>query len=169
MSRFTDVLTVQPLADGKTWIICRDFGYDVGNKTNPDIINVPIGFMTDFASIPLPFLGILPRWGKYGNAAVIHDYLYWEQNRKRAEADTIFLQAMEVGKVGWFTRHIMYLAVKWFAGCAWKGNQKMKDKRSSRFAMARVIKSYEKAKAVRAPLEYVQQNIPHGVGKLTFK
>jgi len=28
MSRFTDVLVVSPLADGKTWVILRDFGYD---------------------------------------------------------------------------------------------------------------------------------------------
>src|SRR6266571_3848085 len=30
MSRFTDVLLVSPLADGSTWVIMRDFGYDVG-------------------------------------------------------------------------------------------------------------------------------------------
>jgi hypothetical protein len=28
MSRFTDALVVSPLADGKTWVILRDFGYD---------------------------------------------------------------------------------------------------------------------------------------------
>ena len=28
MSRFTSILLVSPLADGKTWVLMRDFGYD---------------------------------------------------------------------------------------------------------------------------------------------
>ena len=68
MSQFTDVLVVSPLADGKTWVIVRDFGYDVGAENSGDHIDVAIGFKTDFATIPRLFWVILPKWGRYGNA-----------------------------------------------------------------------------------------------------
>jgi hypothetical protein len=96
MSRFTDALVVSPLADGKTWVIVRDFGYDVGAEDSGDHIGVAIGFQTDFATIPRPFWIILPKWGRYGNATVIHDWLYWLQTRPRREADAILLEAMDV-------------------------------------------------------------------------
>ena len=41
MSRFTDVLLVSPLADGRTWVIQRDFGYDIGEEGSGDTIEVP--------------------------------------------------------------------------------------------------------------------------------
>jgi len=166
MSRFTETLMVSPMNDGRTWITRAVFGYDVEKQGSRDKIDVPIDFMTDFASVPGPFTSILPHWGKYGNAAVIHDYLYWEQLRTRKEADVIFLKGMENLGVSWLVRNLMYWMVRWFGGCAWKGNQTIKIKKSSRFAKPGPIKSYEKAKAVRAPLEYVQKNIPEGVGKL---
>jgi hypothetical protein len=77
MSRFTEELLVSPLPDGRTWVIRRDFGYDVEEEGSGNTINVPIGFKTDFASVPRLLWSIIPRWGKYGNAAVIHDFLYW--------------------------------------------------------------------------------------------
>src|SRR5438046_10170088 len=73
MSRFTEALVVTPLADGNTWVIVRPFGYDVGREGSGDRIDVRMGFMTDFGSIPRLFWIALPKWGKYGNAAVIHD------------------------------------------------------------------------------------------------
>jgi len=118
MSRFTDALVVTPLADGTTWVILRDFGYDVGAEGSGDTVSVAIGFQTDFASIPRVFWIVLPRWGKYGNAAVIHDWLYWAQERSRREADAIFLEGMGVLGVGMLTRWTIYLAVRaagWFA------------------------------------------------------
>jgi hypothetical protein len=75
MSRFTDALVVTPLADGKTWVVLRDFGYDVGTEDSGDRVNVEIGFQTDFATIPRFLWVVLPRWGRYGNASVIHDPL----------------------------------------------------------------------------------------------
>jgi hypothetical protein len=104
MSRFTNVLIVSPLPDGKTWYLRRAFGYDVGTEGSGDTINVPIGFLTDFASVPRPLWWLFPRWGRYGNAAVVHDFGYWDQSRKRPEVDRIFLEGMTVLGVGWFTR-----------------------------------------------------------------
>jgi hypothetical protein len=124
LSRFTEVLLVSPLADGKTWVIGRPFGYDVGSEGSGETIEVPVGFQTDFASVPRPFWWLLPRWGRYGNAAVIHDYCYWEQRYTRKRADEIFREAMRVLQVRSWQVFLMYQAVRWFAGGAWAGNQK---------------------------------------------
>jgi hypothetical protein len=123
MSRFTSILLVSPLADGDTWVLMRAFGYDVGAEDSGDQVNVPIGFQTDFASIPRPFWIILPKWGRYGNAAVIHDWLYWSQERPRPAADAILLEAMTVLAVGTVTRVAIYWAVRCFGGLAWLRNQ----------------------------------------------
>ena len=123
MSRFTDILLVSPLADGNTWVIMRDFGYEVGAAGSADHIDVAIGFQTDFATIPRPFWVILPKWGRYGNASVIHDWLYWTQARPRREADAIFLEAMGVLDVSTPVKYVLFWAVRLFGGLAWVRNR----------------------------------------------
>jgi hypothetical protein len=123
MFRFTSILLVSPLADGRTWILRQEFGFDVGAVGSDDRINVPNGFQTDFASIPRPFWFILPQWGKYGNAAVIHDWLYWEQNRSRADSDAVLMEGMAVSKVNTVVRYTIYSAVRLFGWLAWYRNQ----------------------------------------------
>ena len=132
MSRFTEPLVVTPLTDGKTWIILSDFGYEIGDEGSGNIINVPIGTYTDFASIPRLLWAILPRWGKYGNAAVIHDWLYWDQGRSRAEADKIFFEGMGVLEVAEWKRFAIYYAVRWFGWAAWLSNQRKKRTQQNR-------------------------------------
>ena len=126
MSRFTEPLVVTPLPDGKTWIILNDFAYEIGEEGSGNVINVPIGTYTDFASIPRTLWAVFPRWGKYGNAAVIHDWMYWDQSRSRKEADDIFLEGMEVLEVPTWKRRAIYSAVRTFGGIAWKSNQRKK-------------------------------------------
>lgn len=123
MSRFTSILLVSPLADGRTWVLRGEFGYDVGTKGSDDHIAVPVGFQTDFASVPRIFWTIFPTWGKYGNAAVIHDWLYWDQTRSRAAADKVFLEGMAVLGVNALVRYEMYWAVRLFGWLAWYRNQ----------------------------------------------
>jgi hypothetical protein len=152
MSRFTEVLLVSPCPDGRTWVTKRQFGYDIGAEGSGNSIEVPTEFMTDFASVPRLLWVFLPQWGKYGNAAVIHDYCYWTQTRSRKESDQIFREAMGVLGVSSFTKFVMYWAVRLFGHCAWLGNQKMRAKSLNRFAVPRVIKSFEKPAAIRAKL-----------------
>ncbi len=123
MSVFTELLVVSPLSDGKTWVILRPFSYDVGNIGSGDTIRVRTGFMTDFASIPRLLWIFLPRWGKYGNAAVIHDWVYWTQKRSRKKADGIMLEGMRVLKVPAWQKYSIYIAVRVFGLLAWKRNQ----------------------------------------------
>jgi hypothetical protein len=130
MSSFTSDLKVSPLNDGRRWKLLEEFDYYLCDTPDGAVIHVPQGYVTDFASIPQIFWNILPPWGVYGKAAVIHDYLYGIQGNyankpkpqifTRKECDLIFLDAMKVLGVNWLTRRIMYSAVRTFGGFAWK-------------------------------------------------
>lgn len=126
MSEFTDTLLVSPMADGRTWVIQKNFRYYVGDLDSEEIIRVPTGFQTDFASVPQPFWFIIPKWGKYGKAAVVHDYCYWEQSYTRKRSDQIFREAMGVLEVSSWRKFLMYWAVRLFARWAWGGNKRRK-------------------------------------------
>ena len=123
MSRFTDILLVSPLADGTTWVIMRDFGYEVGAEGSGDRIDVAIGFQTDFATVPRPLWIVLPKWGRYGNAAVVHDWLYWKQDRPRAAVDGLFFEAMDVLGVDAAAKYALYWGVRLFGWLAWYRNR----------------------------------------------
>ena len=108
-------------------MIKKDFGCTVGDELSDEVIDVSIGFVTDFASLPRLLWWILPKWGKYGNAAVIHDYLYWKQSCSKKRADDIFYEAMKVLKVDRVTAWIFYKAVCWFGCFAWHSNLRQKE------------------------------------------
>ena len=123
MSSFTTPLIISPI-DDTDWRLLESFSFYVGDKDNPEsIISCPEGFITDLASTPKLLHWLLPPWHPdYGKAAVIHDFLYkgnymWNYKTgfyypTKAEADLIFLEAMEVLKAPKFKRNIMYLGVK---------------------------------------------------------
>ena len=119
MSRFTDPLLVSPLPDGRTWVIKRDFGYDLDHEDSGRTVEVPVGFHTDFASVPRLFWALIPRWGVYGNAAVIHDYLYVFHPCSRQRADAIFDEAMRVLTTPTWQRLAILAAVRLIAWIYW--------------------------------------------------
>lgn len=124
MSSFTDELILSPVNGSGKWELKQPFRYWLDGLHKGDVIVVPAGFITDFASIPQLFWNILPPWGRYGKAAVVHDYLYQTGLLPKKRADEIFIEAMEVLGVNWLTRKIMYQAVNWFGFAAWNGHRK---------------------------------------------
>ena len=118
MSSFTTPLIVEKVGN-RLWRTYRELIYYVGEENSADIIIVPVGFTTDFASIPSLFWMMLPPDGQYTQAAVIHDWLYYTQTRTRLESDRIFLEAMKVLKVNVFKRLIMYKAVRFASFIPW--------------------------------------------------
>lgn len=66
-----------PFGDGEDSVLTKDLAYQV-LQTNFVII-VPAGFVTDFASTPRALWSVLPPTGRYQLAAVVHDFLYWDQ------------------------------------------------------------------------------------------
>lgn len=126
MSSFTTPLRVTPVdGEDNLWELLEEFVYELGAKGSGVRVVCPKGERTDFASIPRIFWSILPPWGKYGKAAVVHDHLcvkkcYLDVNDNliyvtRAQGDAIFLEAMEVLKVPKLTRYTMYACVRGYA------------------------------------------------------
>lgn len=79
---------------------------------------VPVGFKTDLASIPRLARVLIPINGKHRSAAVLHDFFYELKGKvkgrvvSRAEADNLFLEAMESEGVSYWKRYTMYWAVR---------------------------------------------------------
>jgi len=109
----------------------------IGWKPNPgqDLpeINVPVGFVTDFASIPRVFWSVLPPDGQYTYPAIIHDYLYWNQSISRDKADKILRYAMEDFKVNSATIETIYAGVRAGGWVAWNDNASLKRSGEKRF------------------------------------
>tara|TARA_Y100000310_G_scaffold334175_1_gene413284 strand:+ start:1812 stop:2135 length:324 start_codon:yes stop_codon:yes gene_type:complete len=107
------------MPDGRRWKLSYSFSYRVGNKKSRDKLVVWRGFVTDFASVPRCLWWVVPQWGKWGKAAVLHDFLYQTKLRSRREADGIFLEAMGVLGVKNWRKYPMFLAVRCFGFLAW--------------------------------------------------
>ena len=112
MSTFTTPLIVTPLDDGQRWRLIESFSYHVGDYPSRDIITVPAGYITDFASVPRLFWRLLPPWGTYGKAAVVHDYLCDTKTRPCREVHDLFLAAMTALSVPRWKRNMMWAAVR---------------------------------------------------------
>jgi hypothetical protein len=96
-------------------------------KSNDTLIVVPVGFITDLASIP-KILPALMMKNTIQPAAIIHDYLYARPNLprhpfphmfSRKEADKIFFYGMLLAGTGRTRAKIYYTAVRMFGWKAW--------------------------------------------------
>lgn len=114
---------IAPLAleylDGHNWRLLTAFNYTT-DIDSLGTITVPADFITDFASIPRGLWNLFPPTGRYGKAAVIHDYLYRGSGVARIDADNVFREAMEVLQVPWLTRQLVYRAVRVFGRWAYQ-------------------------------------------------
>jgi hypothetical protein len=97
--------------DGRRWRLLVEF--DFASAVLERIIRCPAGMETDFASVPRVLWPILSPTGPYGKAALVHDRLYRTPGlATRAQADRVFLEAMDALHVNWVTRHVMYAGVR---------------------------------------------------------
>jgi hypothetical protein len=90
-------------------------------------VRVPVGFVTDFASIPRAFWSLLPPDALYTYPAILHDYLYWDQRGTRADADLTLRYAMEEFKVSKPTIETIYAGVRVGGELAWRANASLKQ------------------------------------------
>lgn len=121
MSSFTSDLIVRvtskQIRGRSVFIIEREFEYAVGSLEYPtDIIRVPVGYETDFVSIPVwarLFINNVHR----AKAAVIHDRLLsaidaGDTHYTPKEADRILREALGVLGAGVIERNLYYRAVR---------------------------------------------------------
>ena len=100
------------------------------HNTKQEAVVVPSGFITDFASVPPVFWAILPPFGRYTQAAIAHDYMYWMQDEmkwSRSDADEVlklFMLDLDVGRA---VRNTIHTAVRAFGAGAWNSNASSKQ------------------------------------------
>ncbi len=80
------------------------------------------GFVSDLATIPSYLWAFLQKTGRYGNAAIYHDWLCWQQNCTRKQADDTFERAMVEMGVDATTRNLIWAGVRMFSGSYWDAN-----------------------------------------------
>lgn len=133
MSKFTNFdpkTTLVPIPYAKEilgkehWVVTKGFEFYVGQKQEDHFVYIPNGYLTDGATVPSFLKRLVPTWGTYGAATIVHDYLCEHlevvvkgQRVKitRAESDRIFLEAMEVLGVPKWRRYPMYIAVRLYS------------------------------------------------------
>ena len=114
-------LGVKAFGDARFWWISEELTW-VGDDSGLSA-KVPVGFVTDFASIPAPFRSIFSKTGRYRTAAVVHDYLYWTQSCSRKEADDAFKEIMREFGVQRWRRWVIHKAVRGGGGAPWRKNK----------------------------------------------
>lgn len=139
VARITEAFAVREIPgkvrEGRQCVLLLEaLEYRVGADDSPEVIVVPAGFETDFASIPFGARNLFPALGPWGRPAIVHDFLYetrgtglfdgtrWITRAKpytRAEADAVFCEAMQVVGVPAWRRAIMYRAVRIGGRRAW--------------------------------------------------
>jgi hypothetical protein len=73
---------------------------------------VPYKMHTDFASVPRPFVWLIPRYGRYTKSAILHDHLCRSRPVPRLEVDAIFRDSMGEEDVAFLRRWFMWAAVR---------------------------------------------------------
>lgn len=121
-----------PFADQDYWTLMKPIGWVPDESDGPNVVevHVPKGFVTDLASVPSYLWPLLTKTGRYGNAAIYHDWLYADQPCSRLVADTVFDRALADSGVDDATRGLMWAAVRVFGGSGW--SRYAKDKAEGR-------------------------------------
>jgi hypothetical protein len=113
-----------PFGDGQDSVLMADLTYRIGETSH--VIVVPAGFVTDFASTPRAFWAVLPPFGNHQLAAIVHDFLYWDQGCSREQADALLRIAMAESRVDPGKRDVIWQAVRTFGSAAWSNNASAK-------------------------------------------
>jgi Protein of unknown function (DUF1353) len=110
-----DAQVIVRQADEQFWELMRPLEY----RGKVESFVVPAGMLTDFASVPRPFVWFIPQYGRYTMAAILHDYLWSRLAAKGKlswiDADAIFRRALRELGVPFLRRWIMWAAVRWTA------------------------------------------------------
>lgn len=120
---FLNDLTVKEISD-KRWQLTEPLRYETREG---EIIVVPKGFITDFASVPRIPLAFFLVGDVAHKPAVIHDWLYSAEIASkgyftRCEADRILREAMEDEGIWWWRRWLMWFGVRVGGGGCFKDN-----------------------------------------------
>ncbi len=126
MSSFTEPLLLEALDSTRggrgEFRVAKEFVYEVGSLGSGDKIVVPVGFVTDLASIPFFARAFIPLSGRLAKPALIHDWLFENSDPR---ASSVFEEALRVNcvngnlltivatavKVWWFIKKVLYVEI----------------------------------------------------------
>jgi hypothetical protein len=129
--KFLDPLTVTEIDDKIFQVSGHAFRYQ--SDLVAELITVPVGFYTDFASVPR--IGII--YAMLGDCAhepaVIHDWLYYSAITTRDMADNVLLEAMKVFGISAWRRWPIYWGVRAGGWYAWNDHRKKGNPKEGAF------------------------------------
>ena len=96
--------------DPSNWRLNADLEY----QGNAQTFTVPAATLTNFASSPRPFWWLVPRYGRYTSATVLHDWLTDPATAlvDRCDADGIFRRTLREAGVAAWRRWLMWGTVR---------------------------------------------------------
>jgi hypothetical protein len=117
--------------DARRAVAVADYCVDVAGVG----VTIRRGFETDGVSAPWLVRPWYPRFAdeKYHGPALIHDALYSAQLTTRAEADRLFLEAMERTHAVWLKRHLAWAAVRIGGRRQWRRETPISIEHASKF------------------------------------
>jgi hypothetical protein len=135
MSKFLNALDYEPIPNKyregrQVYILTAPLKYysDIVYHEHSDldlfddgVIVVPVGFKTDFASIPWPFFYIIDPKGPWMRAACVHDYIlkvtkdFDAVGFKRKVCDDIFYEAMRTDGINRIVSLSMWCYVRLYS------------------------------------------------------
>lgn len=133
MSKFLTTLTVTEISDSVFQVAVIPFKYE--SDLLPGVVEVPVGFYTDFASVPrwMPIM-----YNLLGDCAhepaVIHDWLYYLGATTRKMADDILLEAMKAWDMPSWRYYPIYWGVRAGGFVAWNDHRKAGHPEEGKFA-----------------------------------
>jgi hypothetical protein len=111
MSKFITRLDVEMVGES-TWRLQKPLSYH--SDTTDSTITVPIGFETDFASVPRLPLVYEVMGNRCHEAATLHDWLYASMQFDRLTSDKILFEAVVATTCQKWRAYLMYLGVRIF-------------------------------------------------------
>jgi len=148
---FPLILVPIPLTDGKNWVLKKPFQFVCLINGELTTITAPRLMVTDFTSIPQIFQSIVGGpWGRYGKAAIIHDYLYQSGLYPRAISDQILRLGMQVSDVEKWREFVIYYAVRSGGWKSWGEHRKINKTWGDpvKFKQQRLLAKVSKIKGV---------------------
>jgi hypothetical protein len=131
MAGFLDTLAVKEIdGDDQRWRLLEPCLYHLKVPDGDEWVDVPIGFVTDFGSIPRLLWGVpgLSPFGKYRRAYVVHDKLFRAPVVRSAlsaraisfsETNDILREAMQVLGANWWLRQFVWTGVSTGGRLSW--------------------------------------------------
>jgi hypothetical protein len=140
VSKFLDALCVTEIDDKVFAVADHDFRYqsDLAGRA----FTVPVGFYTDFASVPrfMP-LAYACLGDTAHEPAVVHDWLYYAALTDRKTADDVLLEAMKAWGMSPWRYWPIYWGVRSGGWSAWNTHRELGNPKSGKFADSPDIRS----------------------------